>query len=428
MGSGPLTRRRAYPFLMASIGLCLFLQGHLSTPAVAVFIKNEMDTVDPERLFDSRYFLDLFSFSFPLQWRWEDLVSPQIYRINAASLDRSDLLILQEVRIARPLAKRPDGDGAPPWLNFRYDLRQNEDKDLQEFHQWISLEVGPWRGFSLGVFGEPTFSKENADIGFLLRHAPKPGLDLYASVDFVDWNFNERGKTVQRYERLPVTYEGGVRYGSGSDIWKLSLEYDSPLVRTDTAQNLSYSYRKTTLAARWDRIPGDRSSLGISAHYRYEFKREANHFNPDPSFLTSDFQRNTHRLGLATSVPLTPKDDLEIGSFYLLRQARADAPQDTTTVRYTRWELQPYGRWRRALKSWMISEVALFSSGGENRQFYRSPALTRISQSNLLAKLGLGIDFLTFSKGRIGVYGTFDLDRADRHLWGGGNIRAQWPF
>ncbi|OIO10656.1 MAG: hypothetical protein AUJ52_03600 [Elusimicrobia bacterium CG1_02_63_36] len=64
----------------------------------------------------------------------------------------------------------------------------------------------------------------------------------------------------------------------------------------------------------------------------------------------------------------------------------------------------------------------------ENRRIRPSGGGPDDLQTLAEAKWGLGVDFLFGPSGRIGVYGTFDLDDADSHPWDGGNLRAMFLF
>ncbi|MBI3549750.1 MAG: hypothetical protein HY078_11985 [Elusimicrobia bacterium] len=391
-------------------------------PAGAVFTKAEMDVIDPEPLLDSEYLLDLAGFSYPLDWTWEWEASSASakYRGNGASLDCCSLFLEQEAALRRRLAS---------WLEFRYDLRQQGDKELDDFHHWIALEAGPWKGASVGLFGEPTPAKEDSDIGLLLRYRPRPGLMVYALRDNVDWNFNHRGSSGQRYARVPLTYEAGGEIVAGPDRWRASIEWDLPLVRVDPAQNLAYAYRRTTATVRWSRPPAaGEGSLGWELLYRHEYKREGKAFDPDPTAASLDFRRSVHYLKAAAVVPLGRRDRTEAGLGFWERDSRTNVAGGMGDRRVKRWEAEPYARWLRRLAPWVESELGFFLGSGETRRdLPNSPSLATM-EAPVNAKLDVGFDFLVAGNGRIGLRGSFDLDDASRHLWDGGNIRAQIFF
>lgn len=399
--------------------LLLALLLALASPASAVFIAGEMDAVDTESLFDSEYFLDLESFGYPLDWHWAWRSSSAGYRVNGASLDRSDLLLSQEVRLGKPLLD---------WLAFRYSLVHDGDKDLQALHQRVAFELGPFKGLTAGIFGEPLFAKEDSDVGALLRYSPLPPLTLFASALAVDFEFNARGRTTQRYDRKPYTFDTGVRLDLAEDSLTASAEFDSPLSRRLPDDGRVYRYRRTRLNARWDRSP----AAGVwswSGGYSCEFKREGDVYSPDPSALSQDFRRTVHTADASAQRPLGPRDRLEAGLRLMTRSARAElhsAPVRSSG--YRRWELLPHARWRRDLRSWLVSELALFASGGERRRLYDSAAAVSMTETPMEGKLGTGLDLVYGKGGRIGLYGTWDIDDADRHVWDGGNVRAMFLF
>ncbi|MBI5595260.1 MAG: hypothetical protein HY928_04135 [Elusimicrobia bacterium] len=387
-----------------------------AAPGRAVFLRAEMDALDTEPLFDSEYFLDLQSFREPLDWRWAWDGAPIGYRINGASLDRSDLYLEQEVK----LPKRLNG-----WSSFEYRVEHRGDKDLVELHQWVAFDFGPWSGFSAGLFGEPAFDKQDADIGLRLRQALGP-VTARASVLFPDFNFNERGKTAEAYARKPVTYEGGLSCAAGPGTLAAALELDMPLIREVPAAGRTYGYRRTRARLAWDR-PSSADAPGWRAAYSYEFKKEEDRFQPATASNLS-VHRKVHVLEGAVERGLGVRDRIEAGALFMARGGLTDAfSAGQKDARHKRWELQPYGRWRRTLRPWAVSEAAVFLSKGEDYRIF--PGVGPDKRDAVLeAKLGLGMDFVSSASGRVGFYGTFDLDDAGRHVWDGGNVRAMFLF
>ncbi len=387
-----------------------------AAPAGAVFTRAEMDALDTEPLFDSEYFLDLLSFREPLEWRWLWASAAIGYRVNAASLDRTDLFLEQEAKLPKRLNE---------WLALEYRVAQRGDKDLVELHQWLALDFGPWAGFSAGLFGEPAFDKQDADIGLRLRQRAGPAV-LTASALFPDFNLNERGKGGESYARKPVTYALGAAIDSALGTLSAAAELDMPLIREVPAANRVYGYRRTRLLLAWER-PAPPDGWGWRAAYGYEFKREQDRFSPATA-AQLDFHRKVHELEAGVEGGVSGRDRLEAGMRWFVRGALSDYQlPGAADARQKRWEAQPYARWRRTQRPWAVTEAALFLSKGEDYRIYpgvgpdKRDAITE-------GKLGLGVDFLPSKTGRIGLYGTFDLDDAGRHVWDGGNIRAMILF
>ncbi|MBI5243780.1 MAG: hypothetical protein HY922_08900 [Elusimicrobia bacterium] len=402
-------------FRLALAGLLLLF----SAPASAVFIANEMDVLDTEPLFDTEYFQHLRMFSDPLDWEWASQASTGGYRINAASLNRSDLLLDQRLAFARRLND---------WLGFRYGLRQRGDEDLVELHQWLSLEAGPWAGLSFGIFGEPQFAKEDADIGALCRWEPGPGVSMHASVNAVDFNFNERNRTDRSYARKPATWETGLSLRLADGVMKAVAEIDLPLLRAAPEESRLFGYRRTRSGLRFDR-PASEGRLGLMAEYSYEFKRKSDAFAPDPARRSESFLRRVHQAALAGEALLGAKDRLEAGGLLMFRSIGVDfASAPGSARRDRRWEAQPYARWGRELKPWVASQLAAFMSFGESRHRYPDSPASSYGQSIIEASLVGGFDFVFGRAGRIGLYGTADLDDIRRHAWDGGNVRAMFFF
>ncbi len=396
--------------------LILALLAWLACPARAVFLKSQMERIDHEPLFDSEYFLDLLSFSYPASWEedWKASTGPA-YRINGASLDCCDLLLQQELKFRKSLSEG---------LSFRFRLVQQEDKDRQDLHHWLELDQRLGMGFSAQAFGEPAFRKEDADIGFGLAWQGG-GLRAGARRNFVDFNFNERGSTNQRYSLKPQTDELSLEFAPGEHRLEASLELDHPLRREVPAENRVFSFRRTTLSLGWRQAPA--GGWARSLRYGYEFQKKGDLFNPDPSIASLESRRQVHRLLASAEGSLGPRDRLEAGGLFLSRAARADNAHDSSAgFFHRRWELEPYARWRRKARDWLETELAGFLALGENRQRSASGGPS-LYEGVVEAKLGAGLEFLFGASGRIGLYGNFDLDRPDK-TWDGGSVRALFLF
>ncbi|TBR23820.1 hypothetical protein EPO15_05220 [bacterium] len=388
----------------------------LAAPARAVFVKAEMDAVDTEPLFDSEYFLDLLSFRDPLEWRWAWEAAPLGYRFDGASLDRSDLFLEQEVKLPKRLND---------WFAFGYQVEHRGDKDLQELHQWVTLDFGPWKGFTAGLMGEPSFDKQDSDVGLRLSQAWGPWT-ARASTLFVDFPFNERGKTGESYPVKPVTHAFSLLRAVPGGSVRAWTDLDMPTVRLVTTTNRVYGYRRTRAGLAWDH-PSASDAWGWRAAWTYEFKKETSRFDP-ATIENVGVHRKLHELEAAFERRLTERDRMEAGGRWLVRGGLTDRQlPGTPDARHKRWEVQPYGRWRRTMRPWAVQEAALFFSGGEDYRIF--PGVGPDKRDSILeAKLGYGWDLVPSPSGRIGLYGTFDLDDAGRHIWDGGNIRAMFFF
>ena len=393
-----------------------------AAPARALFDATEMDVIDVEPKLDTEYFLHTLVFSYPGAWDqlWDAASSTTpAYRINAASLDCCSLLLQQDLRLRKVLTRG---------LDFKFRLLQDEDKEHQFFHYQLELEQKLGLGFSASLFGEPTFRKEDSDIGFGLAYAPSADLRASARHTFVDFNFNKRGSTTQRYETTPATDEVSLEARAGPE-WRAAayLMVDSPLRRDVPDENRTFSYRRTDVDLSLSHEPAGRWSRRLS--YGYEFEAKGDLFDPAPAGKVSVAARKQmHRVLLAAAGALGERGRLELGHQLILRAARADYAQSPDAgIFYRRWEAQPYARWRQDLKPWLTSELAGFLSFGENRQRGANTAPS-FFHTVVEATLGAGCDFVFSPSGRIGVYGTFDLDAIASHFWDGGNVRAMFLF
>ena len=402
---------------LSSFWIFLYL-GTVGIPSShALFVKSQMERINPEPLFDSEYFLDLLSFSYPEEWLSSWRASSAAYRINGASLDCCDLYLQQELKFSRPLLDD---------LGFHYRLTQLEDKDRQELHQWLELKKSFTQGLSLGLFGEPTFRKEDSDIGLALGYQVTSLAVINLRHTWVDFNFNKRGSTTQRYKKKPSTEELSLLLARGAHRLAAYLEFDSPLERSVPDEGRSYSYRRTALNLEWHHSPPETWSKAVE--YRYEFQKERNFFDPDPLQASQDFQRHTHRLGASLSFSQGSRNSFEVGHILMMRRARSRNPLSSDQkILYRRWESQPYLRWHRTIPPWMVTELAGFLSTGENRGRRLNSASPSFHETLFEVKLGTGVDFRFFSKSSISFYGTWDLDNP-KHPWDGGNVRAQFSF
>jgi len=179
----------------------------------------------------------------------------------------------------------------------------------------------------------------------------------------------------------------------------------------------------------WRRPPESTGGWGWSGGYSYAFKRESDNFTPDLLSATQEFNRRVHLWHAAADKDLSEKHRVETGLDTMVRDGETDFANNLgNSKKHKRWELMPYGRWRNKVKPWGTAEVAVFLAFGERRQTFDSGAAVSQWDDIVEAKLGLGWDFIYGPTGRLGLYGTFDIDDAGNHLWDGGNIRAMFLF
>ena len=383
----------------------------LAAPCGAVFVASQMDRIDTEGLLDSEYFLDLLSFTPPQDWERAWSASTGAYLANGASLDCCSLLLSQRLKLEKRLT---------PKLTMRFKFEQADDKEREETHHWIEAEQELGGGFSAVLLGEPAFRKEDADIG-LGAAIRRGGVSAGLRRIFVDWNFNQRGSTSQSYPRLPVTDQLAAAYAFPAGTLSAWGEVDHLTRRLVPAQNKLFSYRRLAAAAAW--TPAE-PGLVPSIRYSHEFVRRSNSFLPDPTLASIDFAMRRHWASAIWTLPLSERDTLETGPAVLSRSGSALTPSSRSD--YGRWELQPQARWRRRHKPWLVSELAAFGSGGEDRRFFGGAAPDRVERVGE-AKLGAGLDFV-FAAGRIGLNTSWDLDELRGHPWDGGNARLMLFF
>ncbi|PCI36895.1 MAG: hypothetical protein COB53_08095 [Elusimicrobia bacterium] len=390
-----------------------------TAPVYAVFDDSEPDRIDAEIHFDREYFLDLRSFSAPMQWEREfSQYEGAKYFINGSSLDCCDLLIDQRLQFGKTLTDR---------ISFAYTLDHLGTKDGESLFNWVAFDFKLGGGLTAGIFGEPKFAKQDADIGFKLAYEPIPDWYFAARVNAVDFNFNQRGVITQSYARKPATFDFNAVYSPGDDSFSASAEFDTPLIRLYPDEGRTYRYRKTSFVLQWQRYASDDWSWKLD--YGYEFKREAEDFVPDAAGDSQDHHRRVHRLGAAFETALSHRDRLEAGMGFFVRGGRSDFKnQIAKSSRRKRWEWGPHARWRRTLNDWSVSELAFFLSTGENRRSRFAATTAEELETLIEAKIGTGIDLLFGPSAKIGIYATFDIDELTSNHWDGGSIRAMFLF
>lgn len=364
-------------FRVAALFLCL------AAPARAAFVRSVMDRVDTEPLFDSEYFLDLRSFTLPRDWERAWDASTSGYRVNGGSLDCCDLYTDQGLRFVRRLT---------PGLEFRFRFTELSDKDRQETHHWLELERDLGGGFSAELFGETAFRKEDADIGAGLRWR-RGGWEARARRNAVDFNFNSRGSTSERYDRKPYTDEVLLAAPAADGRAWAAAEFDQPTRRRVPAQNKVFGYRRSRAWTGWESA-GD---AACRLEYAYEFQRKSD-----------DAYHSERRVHSASTSWLRGAWEPGVGFFH--------RSSWTELARYKRWEVQPWLRRRQELRASMTGELSPFLSLGE-----------RDSRFVAEAKLSAALEWAFGGRGRIGLNGTFDLDTPGSP-WDGGNVRAMFFF
>jgi len=395
-------------FLLAAALLTLALPGR------AAFVRSVMDRVDTEPLFDSEYFLDIRSFAFSRAWDDEWSASSGGYRVNGASLDCCDLYLDQSLLFTRRLT---------PGLEFRFRFVELSDKDRQESHHWLEFEKDLGAGWSAEVFGEPTYRKEDADIGAGVRWR-KDGWEARARRTVVDWNLNGRGSTTQNYSLNPYTDEFSFRVPAGAWSLVVAGDLDEPTRRNIPDERRTFFYRR---ARGWAALATD-EGWAWRARYAYEAQTKANTVAPGGVGVSEEARRQVHELTASARVLPSERDELEPGAAFLLRAARTDLPGSPHAgTFYRRWEIQPYLRWRRKLAGRLTSELTPSFSVGQNRVRHPGGLAPERYEAVGEAKLGAALEFGFGKAGRIMLGGVVDLDKPGK-AWDGGNVMASFLF
>lgn len=383
----------------------------LALPARATFVRSLMDRADTEPLFDSEYFLDLRAFSDPRDWRDAWAASTGGYRINGASLDCCDLFVDQGLSFARRLGER---------VEFRFRFTDWGDKDRQETHHWLELETDLARGWSVEVFGEPAFRKEDADIGLGVRWR-RDGRQFRWRRNAVDFNFNSRGSTSSRYSLKPWTDEVTLESPVPGGTARLAAELDAPTRRDDPVARRSFFYRREYAAASWEGADGARPRV----LYSVERQERLDRYATAALGTSTEARRRVHQLEGSARLALDARTELEPGLALLARSVQADDPHAPASGQSRRrWEAHAWTRWRRELSRLLAGELAPSLALGERTT--RTSGGVR-NEGLAEAKLGAALEWSFAASGRIGVNANFDLDTPGKP-WDGGDIRAMFLF
>ncbi len=386
----------------------------LAVPGRAAFVRSLMERVDTEPLFDSEYFLDLRSFSWPRAWDDVWAASTGGYRGNGASLDCCDLYLDQSLLFTKRLT---------PGLEFRFRFVELSDKDRQELHHWIEFEKDLGRGWSAEIFGEPTFRKEDADIGAGVRWR-RGGWEARARRAAVDWNLNSRGSTTQNYTLKPYTDEISLR--APLDAWfaRIAADIDEPTRREIPADRRSFFYRRTRTSAELGKDEG----WAPRVKYAYEVQTKMNTVAPGGVGVSEEARRQVHEFNVSARLRPNEKDEFEPGGAFFVRAARTDLPGNPAGgTFYRRWEVQPYLRWRRSLRAKLTGELFPSFTVGENRVRHPGGLTLERYETVAQAKLGATLEFKFAKAGYISIGGVLDLDTPGQ-AWDGGSVRAQFFF
>jgi len=386
----------------------------LAVPGRAVFVRSLMDRTDTEPLFDSEYFLDLRSFAWARAGDDAWAASTGGYRVNGASLDCCDLYLDQALIFTKRLT---------PGLEFRFRFVELADKDRQESHHWLEFEKDLGAGWSAEIFGEPTYRKEDADIGLGVRWR-RGGWEARARRAIVDWNLNGRGSTTQNYTLRPYTDELSVRAPLGAWSLRLAADVDEPTRRQIPDERRAFFYRRTRASAEL----GKQEGWAPLARYSYETQVKINTVAPGGTGISEEARRQVHEFLASARVRPSADDELEPGAALLIRAARLDLPAAPSGgTFYRRWEVQPYLRWRRSLSARLTSELFPSFSFGENRVRHPGGSAPDRYETVAEAKLGAALEFKFGKAGLISMGGVLDLDKPGK-AWDGGGVRAMFLF
>lgn len=386
----------------------------LSVPGRAVFTRSLLDRTDTEPLFDSEYFLDLRSFAWARAWDDAWAASTGGYRVNGASLDCCDLYLDQTLLFSRRLT---------PGLEFRFRFVELSDKDRQESHHWLEFEKDLGGGWSAELYGEPTYRKEDADVGFGARWR-RGGWEARARRSAVDWNLNQRGSTTRRYALKPYTDELSLRAPLGAWSARLAADLDEPTRLQIPDERRSFFYRRLRASAELGRDDG----WAPRARYAFEEQVKIDAFADAAAGVSRDARRKVHELLASARVRPSAVDELEPGAAFLLRAARTDLPDSPSGgTFYRRWEAQPYLRWRRSLSTSLTSELSPSFTLGENRVRHPGGSEPERYETVAEAKLGASLEVRFGSSGLISFGGVLDVDKPVK-AWDGGSVRAMFLF
>lgn len=398
----------------------LVLLSLLSSRAFAIFIPEQMEEIDREDQFDSEEFMDYLAFRFPKDWeeRWRD--SWQGFRTTVGSLDCCHFRIDQELKLRLPVTSR---------VAFRYNLLQQEDQDLEEFHQFLEFETRAVGPFYASVWGEPHFNKEEHDAGFALTYRKSIRRFLRLSYLYVDFDFNKRTNSANRYVDFPQTFraEGEWHLPARWDLL-FFFERDIPTLFNNAEEGLLYHYNRTQakIDLRYDRFL--KNILG--GLLAYEHKREGEAFNTAELTVNDiDYQRNLWTVEGYYEREWGVWGKFTLGLQWIKRETDTEQPHSPQNEnQFARTEWIPYLLYQKPWLSWLTPHLGyVFGNIARTREFPNNPA----SDFDSFEPEHKGIWMLEFHPKeslRLILNANWDLDEIVNHPWDGGNAMLQATF
>lgn len=216
--------------------LCLLLVLAGGARGQSPFRLDEIDGRDYE--FNTDYFLNVFSFRYPLPWRQAWREARNGFRGLAGSIRTDEFYIFQEMKLNYDLDANH---------RFRFFQEQKEDFDSRYRRIEIGLQrkilhPGPVRA---GIFIEALADKVENDVGFEVTYGDHPTGIGRIAFTLVDVLYNKKGEEPRRYSRFPYTLdvEGWVPIGERLVLGG-GIHHNFPLRLKLRDRGMHFTYRK----------------------------------------------------------------------------------------------------------------------------------------------------------------------------------------
>ncbi|MGE4130426.1 MAG: hypothetical protein AB7F86_02245 [Bdellovibrionales bacterium] len=362
-----------------------------------------LDTADS---WNSEVSSDFIQYQRPLVMEGVYLQQPQIYDLSVGSLSGQQFLFYQRLKMEKNLLDA---------LKFKIDWRWERDYEMDRQTLPIELEARLTPEFSIGAFSELSYHKAEDDVGVAFYWRPTAQWEQQASVEFGDFQRNERNVQPDRWSRAPVAYVLSSLHRPGQestpDFDRLEVFYQPKTVRSQSGSP------QTTLALQSVSVATLRSVARFLSLGGRVYAEEA--YSEDHS--NSLIRRRQRILAQAQSGFTTGRYRLEPGVNYFYRESRTNHETDI------RRELLPSLNFYLPdqTRSWGFLKWQITY----DVNFYDQDSTRYYDQRKIEHRLGVKSGFQFRHGGELTLLMGFDVDQfGTSRTWEGGAGQFQVSF
>jgi hypothetical protein len=413
---------------------CLTVLVLLSTPALARFINEDAERIDPEQRLNTESYNDKASYRYPVSWirRWGEKSSG--YRVNAGSLNANRFDYADDIKLVA--AKRQ-----PISLAF-YQTRR-EDVTKTSLQRELRVTWALPQDFWLALLGDGGTYKEYGDIGAALTYSPQASQHIefyYWSVDHFYATKKSEPESKRDHRLWTAGFDGHLQL---ADAWRLStaVEYDSPLSWQRPSLETIYEYERTSAQMHLSYMYLPTTEFYLSSEY--VSKNESLMITNDTLIIDTNSSKYTrlamqHESGCfeVGGIYSANRRDTTTALQYIAREVNYDQAGDVATLAGEKFPsaVNHYEWGSITTHHFPISNSQThFAQLGAHLNAVRIREDATIKQ-NLEIKLQTAWDYLISPDAAVLLNATWDLDQIGRDLpyknrpfrpWGGGSIQFQ---